>query len=215
MGGFSLFRLREAKPGGFQTRVWAAANGGVTNGGLRGVWPPFLEIGRNRPKSPFFCLFRPFPEGAKSTWEIQKTEEKGLFPQISSDFLKPTSLKPHLRHPNGCFPLFSGKVRIVSRTLSGLFLVAALNRLRKRKATNRENPRTIPAQLGKIPEKSGKSQKGQKKDKKRTKKDKKGQKKEGQVQIGKPPRLKPPRLAALEEKGGGAKGDGSFFSVVF
>ena len=73
---------------------WAAANGGVTNGGLRGVWPPFPEIGRNRPKSPFFCLFRPFPEGAKSTWEIQKTEEKGLFPQISSDFLKPPSLKP-------------------------------------------------------------------------------------------------------------------------
>ena len=73
---------------------WAAANGGVTNGGLKGVWPPFLEISRNRPKSPFFCLFRPFPEGAKSTWEIQKTEEKGLFPQISSDFLKPPSLKP-------------------------------------------------------------------------------------------------------------------------
>ena len=68
---------------------WAAANGGVTNGGLRGVWPPFPEIGRNRSFSPFFCLFRPFPEGAKGTWEIQKTEEKGLFPQISSDFLKP------------------------------------------------------------------------------------------------------------------------------
>ena len=75
-------------------KSWAAANGGVTNGGLRGVWPPFLEIGRNRPFSPFFCLFRPFSEGAKSTWEIQKTEEKGLFPQISSDFLKPPSLKP-------------------------------------------------------------------------------------------------------------------------
>ena len=72
-------------------RTWAAANGGVTNGGLRGVWPPFPEIGRNRPFSPFF---RPFPEGAKSTWEIQKTEEKGLFPQISSDLLKPPSLKP-------------------------------------------------------------------------------------------------------------------------
>ena len=72
---------------------WAAANGGVTNGGLRSVWPHFLEIGQNRPFSPFFCLFRPFPEGAKSTWEIQKTEEKGLFPQISSDFLKPPSLK--------------------------------------------------------------------------------------------------------------------------
>ena len=67
---------------------------GVTNGGLRGVWPPFPEIGRNRPFSPFFCLFRPFPGGAKSAWEIQKTEEKGLFPQISSDFLKPPSLKP-------------------------------------------------------------------------------------------------------------------------
>ena len=78
---------------GFSNR-WAAANGGVINGGLRGVWPPFLEIGRNRPKSPFFCLLRPFPEGAKSTWEIQKTEEKGLFPQISSDLLKPPSLKP-------------------------------------------------------------------------------------------------------------------------
>ena len=73
---------------------WAAANGGVTNGGLRGVWLPFPEIGRNRPFSPFFCLFRPFLEGAKSTWEIQKTEEEGLFPQISSDLLKPPSLKP-------------------------------------------------------------------------------------------------------------------------
>ena len=43
----------------------------------------------------------------------------------------------------------------------------------KRKRTNRENFRTIPEQIGKIPEKSGKSQKGQK----RTKK-------EAQVQIG-------------------------------
>ena len=73
---------------------WSAANGVVTNGGLRGAWPPVLEIGRNRPFSPFFCLFLPFPEGTKSTWKIKKTEEKGLFPQISSDFLKPPSLKP-------------------------------------------------------------------------------------------------------------------------
>ena len=65
----------------------------------------------------------------------------------------------------GGFPPFSGKVQIVSRTLSGLFLVGALNRPRKRKRTNREIPRTIPEQIGKIPEKSGKSQKGQKKDK--------------------------------------------------
>ena len=80
----------------------------------------------------------------------------------------------------GAFPL-SGKVQIVSRTLSGLFLGGALNRPRKRKRdesgkspdhprANRENP----GKIGKVP--------------KRTKKDKK----EGRVQIGKPPRLKPP-----------------------
>ena len=73
----------------------------------------------------------------------------------------------------------------MSRTLSGLFLVGADNRPRKRKRTNRENPRRVPGQIGKIP---GKVPKGQK----RTKK-------EGQVQIGKPPRLKHPRLAALEK----------------
>ena len=72
----------------------------------------------------------------------------------------------------------------MSRTLPGLFLVGALNRPRKRKGTNRENPRPIPEQIGKIPEKSGKSQKGQKrKDKSRS---------------GSPPRLKHPRLAALD-----------------
>ena len=92
--------------------VWAATDGGVTNGGLRGVCSPFLEIGRNPSFSPFLCLFRPFPEGPNSTWPCQKTEEKGLFPQISSDLPKPPSLKPHLRHsklykgffssPSGC-----------------------------------------------------------------------------------------------------------------
>ena len=100
---------------------------------------------------------------------------------------------PFLREAKpGCFqtrvfPTFLGKVQIVSRTLSGLFLVGALSRPTKRKRTIRENPRTIPEQIGKISEKSGKSQKGQR----RTKK-------EGQVQIGKPPRLKHPRLAALD-----------------
>ena len=54
-----------------QPKNWAAANGGVTNGGLRGVWPPFLEIGQNRPFSPIFGLFRPFPGCLKSIWEIQ------------------------------------------------------------------------------------------------------------------------------------------------
>ena len=84
----------------------------------------------------------------------------------------------------GCFPLFSGKVQIVSWTLSGLFLVGAVNRPRKRKRTNRENPRTIPEQIGKTPEKS--------------QKDKKGQKRKDKSRSGNPPRLKPPRLAALD-----------------
>ena len=67
------------------------------------------------------------------------------------------------------FPLFSGKVQILSRTLSGLFLIGAVNRPKRRKRTNRENPWTIPGQIRKIPEKTGKSQKGQKrKDKSRS-----------------------------------------------
>ena len=103
-----------------------------------------------------------------------------IFPKIILREAKPGGFQ------TGGFATFSGKVPIVSRTLLGLFLVGALKRPRKRKGTNRENPRTIPEQIGKMPEKSGKSQK-----QKRTKK-------EGQVQIGKPPGLKPPRLAALD-----------------
>ena len=84
---------------------WAAANGGVTNGGLRGVWPPFPEIGWNRPFSPFFCLFRPFPEGAKSTLKIRKTEEKAFFLRYPRISLNPHLLNPHLRHSNLDFEL--------------------------------------------------------------------------------------------------------------
>ena len=91
----------------------------------------------------------------------------------------------------GRFPLFSGKVQIVSRTLSGLFLVGALNRPRKRKRTSRENPRTIPEQIGKIPRKSGKSPK-------RTKKDVTHKKGRTSPDRETPPRLKHPRLAALD-----------------
>ena len=46
-----------------------------------------------------FLLFCSFLEGAmRGAWEIQKTEEKGLSPQISSDRLNPNLLNPHLRH---------------------------------------------------------------------------------------------------------------------
>ena len=50
----------------------------------------------------------------------------------------------------------------MSLTLSGLFLIGALNRPRKRRRTNRENPRTIPEQVGKTP----KNRESPKKDKK-------------------------------------------------
>ena len=46
----------------------------------------------------------------------------------------------------------------------GTVLVGGLIRQRKEKGTNRENPWTIPEQIGKIPEKSGKSQKRTKKE---------------------------------------------------
>ena len=59
-------------------------------GGLRGVWSPFPEIGRNRPFSPFFCLFRLFPEGQTAPG---KSRKQSLVDQISSDLLKPPSLK--------------------------------------------------------------------------------------------------------------------------
>ena len=41
----------------------------------------------NRPKSALFALFLPFSPFSRA-WEIQKTEEKGLFPLISSDLLE-------------------------------------------------------------------------------------------------------------------------------
>ena len=81
----------------------------------------------------------------------------------------------------------------MSRTLSGLFLVGALNWLRKRKGTNRENPWTIPEQIGKIPEKSGK---GPKKDKKgRTSPDR-------ETPPFETPPFETPRLAALDASPG-------------
>ena len=89
--------------------------------------------------------------------------------------------------PEGCqslgFPLVSGKVRILSPTLSGLFLTGAVNRPKKRKG-----------QVGKIPKigkVSNKNRESPKKDKK-----------EGQVHIREPPRLSPPPTLGLGGKQG-------------
>ena len=74
----------------FLVSPWVAANG-CNNGGL--------SLFR-----PFSAPSRPFPEGLKSTWEIQKTQERGLFPLISSDLLKPPSLKPPFAAPQSPAP---------------------------------------------------------------------------------------------------------------
>ena len=74
-------------------------------GGLKGC---LAALPGNRPKSAFFglflaffCLFRPFPEGAKSTWEIQKTEEKGLFPLSDRSFF--VDVRAACPCQNACF----------------------------------------------------------------------------------------------------------------
>ena len=81
---------------------WAAANGGVTNGGLRGVWPPVLEIGRNRPFSPFFCLFRPFRRGRRAPGKSRKRRKKAFFLRYPGICLNPDLLNLYLRHSK-CF----------------------------------------------------------------------------------------------------------------
>ena len=82
----------------------------------------------------------------------------------------------------GAFPVFSRKVLIVSRTLSGLFLVGAF---RKKGREREKGPiGKIPQKIGKIREKSGKSHKG-------TKRNQKGTKKRTSPDL-ETPRLKPP-----------------------
>ena len=79
---------------------------GVTNRGLRGVWPPFLEIGLLRPFSSFFCLFRPFSafsafsKGYEEHVENpEKRRRKAFLVRYPGICLNHHLLKPHLRHP--------------------------------------------------------------------------------------------------------------------
>ena len=86
----------------------------------------------------------------------------------------------------------------MSRTLSGLFLVGAVNRPRtgnspKSPRTNRENP----GKIGKGQKRTKKDQKGQK----RTKKDKKGQKRKDKSRSGNPPVWRPLKRSIAPLKG--------------
>ena len=84
---------------------WSAANGGVTNGGLRGVWPPVLEIGRNRPFSPFFLPFSPFSGGPEEHLGNRGyLRRKAFFLSLPRISLNPHLLNPHLRHPKKMSP---------------------------------------------------------------------------------------------------------------
>ena len=62
---------------------WAAANVGVTNGGLRGVCAPLLKIGRNLPFFVFFAFARG-PEQHLESPEIGGKRPFLRYPQISS-----------------------------------------------------------------------------------------------------------------------------------
>ena len=53
---------------------------------LAGNWPSGLF-------RPCYAPLSHFERGLNSTWETQKTNDKGLVPQFSSDSVKPPSLK--------------------------------------------------------------------------------------------------------------------------
>ena len=118
----------------------------------------------------WFPSFSPFSEFPSALHQSAPRSQDSYWEKLNRGVSKP-----------GGFPLFSGKVQIVSRTFSGLFLVGAVNRPRKRKRTNRENPEESR-------DKSGKSRKNRES----PKKDKKGQKKEDKSRSGNLPAWNPP-----------------------
>ena len=78
------------------TFFWAAAKLGCNKWVLKGC---LAALPGNRPKSALFALFlpsfRPFPEGAKSTWEkSRKWRRKAFFLRYPQICLNPPSLKP-------------------------------------------------------------------------------------------------------------------------
>ena len=67
---------------------------GCNKWGLKGC---LAALPGNQPKSTFFAIFLPFSPfsgGCEQHLGNPENEEKDLFPQISSDLLKPPSLKP-------------------------------------------------------------------------------------------------------------------------
>ena len=77
---------------------------GCNKWGLKGRLP---SLPGNRPNLPFLRpLYAFFAGGPKQHLEFQKTDEKCLFPQTSSDLLNPPSLRP----PFAALQLVSDKI---------------------------------------------------------------------------------------------------------
>ena len=94
---------------------WGAANGVATNGGLKGVCPPFLKIGLNglfSPFSAFFALFRRVRRAFPGKSRKRRKEAFFLrYPPICSS---PHVLNPPLQHSGG--PPFTKCLRIAQPT---------------------------------------------------------------------------------------------------
>ena len=139
-----VLQLRQA------LNIWAAAIGGVTNGGLRGAWPPFLEIGRILP-------FSPFSGGCEEHWENPATGGKRPFslryPQIC---LKPHLLSPHLRHSKILLlsKLFGVILLAVFRKAAGIYYINRASHwlwLETKKASQWANCARFPCKMTGMP----------------------------------------------------------------
>ena len=126
------------------------------------------------------------PRGETMYWQANANTPLSVTPPFNVPYVERSKTRGFPK--GGVSHFFSGEVLIVSRTLSGLFLVGAVTRPKKRKRANQENPRRVPGQIGKF-----------RKNRESPEKDKK----EGQVQIGqigKPPRLKPRKIGAFRNR---------------
>ena len=88
LGSETATRNRKSLATFHRTLNWAPANGGVTNGGLIGLFSPF---------SAFFALFR---RVRRASGKSGKRRKKAFFLRYPQICLSPHLLNPHLRHSN-------------------------------------------------------------------------------------------------------------------
>ena len=101
---FSLISLSdERNPLFLREEIWAAANGGVTNWGLKGC---LAALPGNRPNSAKIALFLPFlffcGGCQRAPGKCRKRRKKAFFLRYPRIILNPHLLNPHLRHSKRC-----------------------------------------------------------------------------------------------------------------